>query len=216
MSRHLQNKLKIFFIAPPVQKLKRKRLSPTPALFHAHCQKKWGGGCFFSVHITSNDYIYMGRPIKSTEEHIKDGTYRKDRHENRGVSLDALKEISIPEELNNAAKKKWLEIVPTLQENGLITIVDIPTITDAFIQYGAAQDCLNTVMKSNSSIAEYWSKLNKFKDVDLIAKYNESMDIYKRTMEKYGVTPAGRAKIKLQPKKEDEGDNFIKSLRGNG
>ncbi len=166
--------------------------------------------------ITSNDYIYMGRPIKSTEEHIKDGTYRKDRHKNRGVSLDALKEISIPEELNNAAKKKWLEIVPTLQENGLITIVDIPTITDAFIQYGAAQDCLNTVMKSNSSIAEYWSKLNKFKDVDLIAKYNESMDIYKRTMEKYGVTPAGRAKIKLQPKKEDEGDNFIKSLRGNG
>lgn len=158
----------------------------------------------------------MGRPIKSTEEHIKDGTYRKDRHENRGVSLDALKEISIPEELNNAAKKKWLEIVPTLQENGLITIVDIPTITDAFIQYGAAQDCLNTVMKSNSSIAEYWSKLNKFKDVDLVAKYNESMDIYKRTMEKYGVTPAGRTKIKLQPKKEDEGDNFIKSLRGNG
>lgn len=51
----------------------------------------------------------MGRPIKSTEEHIKDGTYRKDRHENRGVSLDALKEISIPEELNNAAKKSGLK-----------------------------------------------------------------------------------------------------------
>jgi hypothetical protein len=37
----------IFYRPPPVQKLKRKRLSPTPALFHAHCQKKWGGGCFF-------------------------------------------------------------------------------------------------------------------------------------------------------------------------
>jgi len=34
----------IFYRPPPVQKLKRKRLSPTPALFHAHCQKKWGGG----------------------------------------------------------------------------------------------------------------------------------------------------------------------------
>ena len=103
-----------------------------------------------------------------------------------------------------------------MQENGLITIVDLPTITDAFIQYGAAQDCLDTVMENFSSIADYWAQLNKFKDVDLIAKYNESMDIYKRTMEKYGVTPAGRAKIKLQPKKEDEADAFIKTLRGNG
>lgn len=158
----------------------------------------------------------MGRPIKSTEDHIKDGTYRKDRHEGRGVTLDPLKEVSIPEELNKTAAEKWAEIVPTLQENGLITIVDLPTITDAFIQYGAAQDCLRTVTENFESIADYWAQLNKFKDVDLIAKYNESMDIYKRTMEKYGVTPAGRAKIKIQPKKEDEADNFIKSLRGNG
>ena len=160
--------------------------------------------------------LNMSRPIKSNEEHLKDGTYRKDRHENRGVTLDALKEISIPDGLNKAAAEKWTEIVPTLQENGLITIVDLPTITDAFIQYGAAQDCLDTVMENFSSIADYWAQLNKFKDVDLIAKYNESMDIYKRTMEKYGVTPAGRAKIKLQPKKEDEADAFIKTLRGNG
>ncbi|WP_288516729.1 P27 family phage terminase small subunit [uncultured Treponema sp.] len=158
----------------------------------------------------------MGRPIKTTEEHIKDGTYRKDRHANRGVSLDALEEVSVPDGLNHDAKEKWLEIVPVLQKNGLVTAVDIPTLTDAFIAYGAAQDCLNAVLSEFNSIAEYWAQLNKFKDVDLIQKYNESMDIYKKTMEKYGVTPASRAKIKIQPKQEDEADNFIKTLRGNG
>lgn len=158
----------------------------------------------------------MGRPIKSTEEHIKDGTYRKDRHANRGVKLEALEEISVPEELTNHAKSKWLEIVPVLHKNGLVTAVDLPTLTDAFIAYGAAQECLSIVQDKFGSIAAYWAQLNKFKEVDLIQKYNESMEIYKKTMEKYGVTPAARARIKVQPKQEDEADSFIKSLRGNG
>lgn len=200
-------------LSPPRSKnLRGKGFHQHPPFFTRAVKKKGAVAAFSRA-----DYMFtMGRPIKSTEEHIKDGTFRKDRHGNRGVDLEPLKEISIPDGLNKTAAEKWAEIVPTLQENGLITIVDLPTITDAFIQYGAAQDCLDSVMENNSSIAEYWSKLNKFKDVDLIAKYNEAMDIYKRTMEKYGVTPAGRAKIKLQPKKEDEADSFIKSLRGNG
>lgn len=105
----------------------------------------------------------MGRPIKTTEEHIKDGTYRKDRHANRGVSLDALEEVSVPDVLNHDAKEKWLEIIPVLQKNGLVTAVDIPTLTDAFIAYGAAQDCLNTVISKFNSIAEYWPSSTSLK-----------------------------------------------------
>lgn len=158
----------------------------------------------------------MGRPIKSTEEHIKDGTYRKDRHANRGVMLDSVKEISAPKNLNKAAAGKWAEIIPTLQDAGLISSVDLPELTDAFLHYGFAQDCLNTVLENNSSVAEYLAHLNKFKDVDLVAKYTEYMDYFNRIMHKFGVTPTERAKIKIQPKKEDEADSFIKSLRGNG
>lgn len=158
----------------------------------------------------------MGRPIKSTEDHIKDGTYRKDRYENRGVTLDTLKEVSIPENLNRAAAEKWAEIIPALQDAGLISRVDLPELTDAFLHYGFAQDCLNTVLENFGSTAEYLSQLNKFKDVDLVAKYSEYMDYFNRIMHKFGITPTERAKIKVQPKKEDEADNFIKSLRGNG
>lgn len=158
----------------------------------------------------------MGRPIKSTEEHIKDGTYRKDRHQGRGVQLDAVSEISIPDGLNKAAAEKWQEIVPALQEAGLVSAVDIPELTDAFLHYGFAQDCLGKVLDGYESAADYLSQLNKFKDVDLVAKYSEYMGSYNKIMHRFGATPTERAKIKIQPKKEDEADSFIKSLRGNG
>lgn len=158
----------------------------------------------------------MGRPIKSTEEHIKDGTYRKDRHQGRGVELEAVAEISIPDELGRAAAEKWQEIVPALQKAGLVSAVDIPELTDAFLHYGFAQDCIRKVQESFESAADYLSQLNKFKDVDLLAKYSEYMESYNRTMHRFGVTPTERAKIRIQPKKEDEADSFIRSLRGNG
>lgn len=158
----------------------------------------------------------MGRPIKSNEEHIKDGTFRKDRHANRGVKIDAIESIPVPENLTDEAKAKWEEIIPELKNAGLISKVDLPELTDAFLHYGFAQDCIKTVFETSGTVAEYWATLNKFKDVDLVAKYTENMDSFNRTMHKFGVTPTERAKIKLQPKKEDEGDEFIKSLRGNG
>lgn len=162
------------------------------------------------------DYTNMGRPIKSTEDHIKDGTFRKDRHANRGVKIDSLQELSIPTVLSQKAAEKWEEVVPPLLDKGLISIVDLPELTDAFLHYGFAQDCLFSVLDNYGSVAEYLSKLNKFKDVDLIAEYSKNMERFNRTMHKFGVTPMERAKIKIEPKKEDEGDNFIKSLRGNG
>lgn len=158
----------------------------------------------------------MGRAPKSIDQHIKDGTYRKDRHANRGVKLDALQEMSIPENLNKAASDKWGEIIPPLLEAGLISVVDMPELTDAFLHYGFAQDCLNMVMEAHASVADYLAQLNKFKDVDLIAEYSKNMERFNRTMHKFGVTPQERAKIKFEPKKEDEGDNFIKELMGNG
>lgn len=157
----------------------------------------------------------MGRPIKSTEDHIKDGTYRKDRYANRGVTLDALKNVPVPSDLNESAKAKWAEIIPSLENAGLITIVDLPELTDAFLHYGFAQECLKKVFEEYSSVADYLAELNKFKAVDLVAKYTEYMDYFNRIMHKFGTTPEARAKIKVKPKEENPND-FLKSLMGNG
>lgn len=155
----------------------------------------------------------MGRPIKSTEEHIKDGTYRKDRHENRGVSLDALESLECPKTLTKKAKAKWQEIIPPLLDAGLITIVDLEILTDAFTNYAIAQDCLEKV--ENVGFGDYLATLNKFKEVNLLDEYNSKMDKFNKIMMKFGITPEARAKIKVKPKEKDTND-FLKSLMGNG
>lgn len=156
----------------------------------------------------------MGRPIKSTEEHIKNGTYRKDRYENRGVNMDALEELPAPLGLTKLATEKWNEIVPAMLSAGMITIVDKEILIDAFNNYGIAQDCLIQV-NGYGNYGDYLKNLNKFKDVNLIDEYNAHMDRFNKIMIKFGVTPEARAKIKIKPKEKDTND-FLKSLMGNG
>lgn len=155
----------------------------------------------------------MGRNIKTTEEHKKDGTYRKDRYENRGLTIDALDELSCPVSLTQKAQEKWEEIIPPLLDAQMISIVDKEILTDAFTNYGIAQDCLSQVQEIGYS--EYLKTLNKFKEVNLLDEYNSRMDKFNKIMMKFGITPEARAKIKVKPKEKDSND-FLKSLMGNG
>lgn len=155
--------------------------------------------------------------FKSTEDHIKDGTYRKCRHENRGISLDTVAEISVPDVLNKIASDKWEEIIPPLVAAGLVAPVDMPELTNAFVAYGVAQECLNYVNENFDSSAAYLAQINLCKgQVDMLKRYEECMDKYNRIMHKFGATPMERAKIKIQPKQEDAEDDLIKALSGNG
>lgn len=157
----------------------------------------------------------MGRPAKSTEEHIKDGTYQPCRHDNRGITMDALDELPPPLSLNRSAVEKWNEIVPAMLSAGLITVVDKEMLIDAFNNYAIAQDCINEVNGYNGNYGDYLKNLNKFKDVNLIDEYNSHMDRFNKIMMKFGVTPESRAKIRVKPKEKDTGD-FFRSLMGNG
>ena len=159
----------------------------------------------------------MGRPAKSTEDHIKDGTYRPARHANRGVSFSTLDFMSIPEELNKAAADQWEIIIPQLLEKGLITEVDLPELKDAFIHYGTAQDCLSYVNENFENHAAYLASLNLCKgQCNLLNSYSSSMDYYNKIMHKFGATPMERMKIKVEPKKEDGADTFMKTLMEKG
>lgn len=159
----------------------------------------------------------MGRPAKSIEDHIKDGTYNVTRHRNRGVSFESLEQMSVPEELNKAAAEKWETIIPQLMEKGLITEVDFPELKDAFIHYGTAQDCLSYVNENFPNHAEYLASLNLCKgQCNLLNSYSSCMDYYNKIMHKFGATPMERMKIKVEPKKEDAGDDFIKALMKTG
>lgn len=155
--------------------------------------------------------------MKTIEQHKKDGTYQKCRHEGRGIPIDPLQAISNPEGLTKLAAEKWAEIVPPLLEAGLITIIDLPELQDAFVQYGIAQDCLNYVEENFETHAAYLVSLNLCKgQCDLLAKYAAYMDRYNKIMHKFGVTPIERAKIRLNPEKKEDDDDFIKEMMTKG
>ena len=74
----------------------------------------------------------MGRPPKSVEDHIKNGTYKPARHEGRGITIEPLETLPAPVSLSERAAEKWEEIVPAMLSAGLVSVVDAVILKDAF------------------------------------------------------------------------------------
>jgi len=156
----------------------------------------------------------MGRPPKSTEEHERNGTYRPSRHANRGITITPLEKLQAPQDLSDRATEKWNKIVPAMLEAGLISIVDVVILKDAFISYDIAQECLEQV-NNYKNYGDYLCELDKIKDVNLLDTYREYMDRFHKIMMKFGVTPEARRRMMVKPKEKEESDVF-EGLMGNG
>lgn len=156
----------------------------------------------------------MGRPPKSVEDHIKNGTYKPSRHEGRGITIEPLETLPAPVSLSKRAAEKWEEIVPAMLSAGLVSVVDAVILKDAFISYDIAQDCLEKV-NAYESYGEYLANLDKIKQMNLLDVYKEHMNRFHKIMMKFGVTPEARTRMRVKPKEKD-GSDFLKSLMRNG
>ena len=156
----------------------------------------------------------MGRPPKSVEEHIANGTYKPSRHDGRGVTLEPLEKLPAPITLSKKAADKWNEVVPAMLSAGLISVVDTVILKDAFTSYDIAQDCLEKV-SVYEDYGEYLLGLDKTKEVNLLDVYKEHMSRFHKIMMKFGVTPEARTRMRVKQKKKDDQD-FLKEMMGNG
>ena len=156
----------------------------------------------------------MGRTPKSVEEHITNGTYKPSRHEGRGITIEPLEKLPAPLSLSETATEKWNEIVPAMLKSGLVSVVDVVILKDAFISYDIAQDCIKQV-KAYSSYGEYLSSLDKIKQMNLLDVYKEYMNRFHKIMMKFGVTPEARTRMRVKPKEKD-GNDFLKELMKEG
>ena len=112
----------------------------------------------------------MGRPPKSVEDHIANGTYKKSRHEGRGITIEPLEKLPAPPSLSKRASEKWDEIVPAMLSAGLVSVVDAVILKDAFTSYDIAQDCLEQV-NGYESYGVYLRGIDKTKQMNLL-EYN--------------------------------------------
>ena len=156
----------------------------------------------------------MGRPPKSVEEHLKNGTYKPSRHEGRGITIEPVEKLPPPVSLSKKAAEKWEEMVPAMISAGMVSIVDAVILKDAFTSYDIAQDCLEQV-NGYESYGVYLKGLDKTRQMNLLDVYKEHMNRFHKIMMKFGVTPEARTRMRVKPKEKDDGD-FLKSLMGNG
>lgn len=156
----------------------------------------------------------MGRPPKSVEDHIKNGTYKPSRHEGRGITIEPVEKLPPPVSLSKKAAEKWEEMVPAMISAGMVSIVDAVILKDAFTSYDIAQDCLEQV-NGYESYGVYLKGLDKTRQMNLLDVYKEHMNRFHKIMMKFGVTPEARTRMRVKPKEKDDGD-FLKSLVGNG
>ena len=156
----------------------------------------------------------MGRPPKSVEDHIANGTYKKSRHEGRGITIEPLEKLPPPQSLSKRAAEKWDEIVPAMLSAGLVSVVDAVILKDAFTSYDIAQDCLEQV-NGYESYGVYLRGLDKTRQMNLLDSYTQHMNRFNKIMMKFGVTPEARTRMRVKPKEKDDGD-LLKELMGNG
>lgn len=149
---------------------------------------------------------------KTTEQHKKEGTYKKSRHEETAHDYSAMTDMEPPECLTAKAKEVWKRMVPDLVNIGAVEI-DRTELTDAFLNYGSAQCCLEQL--EGVDLGEYLGGLNKVKDVNLFDEYNKYMDKFNKIMHKYGVSPESRTRMRIKPKEQQAKDLFAELL-GNG
>ncbi len=157
----------------------------------------------------------MGRQPKSIEDHIKNGTYKPSRHDGRGITIEPLEKLPAPINLSERAAEKWEEVVPAMLAAGLVSVVDVVILKDAFISYDIAQDCLEKV-NAYESYGEYLSNLDKIKQMNLLDVYKEHMNRFHKIMMKFGVTPEARTRMRVKPKEKDENDFFKELMKDGG
>lgn len=153
--------------------------------------------------------------MKSVQQHIQDGTYQPCRHADRGTTVAKIEGLACPPTITNKnVKKLWNQQVGELCQNELVTIVDAPELEHAFYCYEKAMECREKLEKFENAPA-YYAQL-KFHEKDITAEYRKWMHEYEKVLYKFGMTPVEASKVRTNIKKNDDQDEILRALIGNG
>lgn len=153
--------------------------------------------------------------MKSVEQHKRDGTFQPCRHADRGTTMQKIEGVSCPSTITDKkVKKLWDQVVGHLCEHELVTLVDVPELEHAFYCYEKAMECRAEFEKFDN-VTEYLKQL-KFHEKDMTKEYVNFMRQWEKVLYKFGMTPVEASKVRTNVKKDDDGDDLIKALLGNG
>lgn len=156
-----------------------------------------------------------GRTAKPTELKVLEGNKGKRSLNKQEPDPEYLEDLKAPEYLSSGAAKVWDEIVPHLRRARLLTKIDVPALAmgcTAIAQYRlAASRADDNLIKSKmvetegGDTAAVGEHVNPWLIVQSMS-FKQAMKVF----EQFGMSPAARTRIAIQP----QGDLFGKDQKG--
>lgn len=157
-----------------------------------------------------------GRPRKPVEEHVANGTYRKDRHGEASASLPVALEAVVPSPAVPASvHAEWKIVTGRLVSLGILIDADLPLLESAFVLLADARyyhELIERVKRSIEELSEEDSieaaeaQAEAIKAlVSLNGMHVKALTLFTGIVSRFAVSPSERAKIlHALPKPKDE------------
>ena len=143
--------------------------------------------------------------MKSTEQHIKDGTFRGHRHSLRAENVaEAVEEIPIPNDLDKVLHPKFLEVAALVADLGILTKAD----SDSIQQY------CQTFHLKEMAFKEIQSGLFTGEGVNpAFRAFIQADSVLKTLRDALGLNPKARQSLKTKKAIKKEIDPFAALLK---
>src|SRR5690606_20973252 len=149
--------------------------------------------------------------MKTVQEHILNGTFRTDRHGNKGEVKAGFTVPEPPDNLSKEEKKIFTEIAKKMFENELISVLDTYTLENYCIQLALCRRAKRELEKSGDYIVEHTNKngsRNLVPSPWLIVLKNSS-DILLKLGAKLALNPVDRGRA-TKTARENEQNGLLK------
>jgi len=138
-------------------------------------------------------------PKKPTALHLIEGTGRKDRM-NPSEPKPKVEIPEAPKHLSKEARAEWDRITPLLEKQGLVTHLDRAALAMYCTAWGDHVKAQNMIRKHGT--VEKTSNGNLIQS-PYVSMSNHAMEIARKLLATFGMTPADRSKVSAAPKVPD-------------
>jgi P27 family predicted phage terminase small subunit len=139
----------------------------------------------------------MPYPLKPTEQHIREGTWRADRHPEPMAlaGIPRAGELSEPpDRLGPIAAEFWRTTVVRLVECGIVDRVDVPLLEMMAVQYSRAVQAGRAIAHSGMFTK---GSTGQITDHPAVKIEREATALFWRLAEGFGIGPLGRTRLGL-------------------
>jgi len=158
-----------------------------------------------------------GQNRKPRDLKILQGTFRKDRNPGNEPDPDKVTEIPrYPTGMNKHARKLWKNLCAELIDLGVLTVVDLPAMEIACVNYGLYKDAHEAVYsfreedpetgktkKRKRPLSEYMKGRNS-QTIPEYTAMTKAFETFKSYITEFGLTPASRNRLNLPEKPEKD------------